>query len=125
MPAAVRRLRVMFPARFCNGREAMSWDELAVGELGAVAQPLAHASLELSDLAATMPDSPNAGPSTANVGDALVRICGALETVCLGSARLAEIVIASGIDYAETDRSTSHALDSLGDALAVSTESGR
>lgn len=90
---------------------------LQVGDLKPSAQSLAGAAQGYQDSASLAPEIPNAGQSTASVGQLLVAFATALSQCAQVSARSADAVQACDVTYTETDEDASRELAKSGEDL--------
>ncbi|MEV0947131.1 hypothetical protein [Rhodococcus sp. NPDC049939] len=102
----------------------MSTDGLKVEHLNETAKILARNAREVEDLGAKAPSVPNAGPSTALVGDALVELAEAMSFVAQASANAADVVQASDANYAATDQANGRQLSGVGEHIPETSGGG-
>ncbi|MGC0365670.1 hypothetical protein ABH922_003654 [Rhodococcus sp. 27YEA15] len=82
----------------------MSGGDLQVGNLSIVAAPLAQVSQDILGLASSAPEAPNAGPSTAHVGDFVSALARMIALLSQTSADLADAVNIGGENYFDTEQ---------------------
>ncbi|QNG20079.1 hypothetical protein G4H71_14080 [Rhodococcus triatomae] len=92
-------------------------NEMEVGDLNAVASPLHQAAQGFANLSSQAPEAPDAGPSTARVGDALVAIANSMSQLVDTVTSLADAVETSGEDYFEAENLNRLELEKIGDDL--------
>ncbi|AOW93796.1 hypothetical protein BFN03_17150 [Rhodococcus sp. WMMA185] len=102
----------------------MSGDSVKVEHLNDTAQILARNAEEVEELGVKAPNVPNAGPSTALVGDALVELAQAMSFVAQASANAADAVQASDANYAATDQANSRQLSGVGEHIPETSGGG-
>ncbi|MFC7449730.1 hypothetical protein [Rhodococcus daqingensis] len=90
---------------------------MEVDDLSPAARSLALGANGLQELAAQAPQLPNAGASTAFVGDVLTALAEAMATAAAVESSAADTVHANVSSYAESDTNTGQALDKVGQAV--------
>ncbi|WP_072690475.1 hypothetical protein [Rhodococcus marinonascens] len=102
----------------------MSADQLNVENLNETARILARSAVEVDEAGSQAPAVPNAGPSTAFVGDALVALADAMSQIARSSARAADIVASCDANYTESDQTNADELAVVGERMSP-TPNGR
>ncbi|WP_072689112.1 hypothetical protein [Rhodococcus marinonascens] len=95
----------------------MSPDGLKVEHLNDTAKILARNAREVEALGAKAPHLPNAGPSSALIGDALIALAQAMSYVAQASANAADTVQVCDANYAATDQANDRQLSGVGEQI--------
>ncbi|WP_027502338.1 hypothetical protein [Rhodococcus sp. UNC363MFTsu5.1] len=90
---------------------------MEVGDLSPAARSLALGANGLQELAARAPQLPNAGASTAFVGDVLAALAEAMSQAAAVEASAADTVHVNASSYTESDTNAGQILDRTGQAL--------
>lgn len=92
----------------------MSLQDIEIGDLNEPAQILMKNAQTLDAGGAIAPEVPNAGPSTAFVGNAITSLAQALSALVISSARAADAVQACDEGYAATEHANAAAVVDAG-----------